>query len=136
MTVLFMRDNDLGSPFPDINEIVAVATKIAEFSPIVAPAPIVKGPTPLPISLSISLTVEPGYDSITVRGGIYQSIRDILLTRVAPRAMDGVLPRSWITEAISQTPGEYDSDLLVPAVDIPVAALQLPILLDGAITWI
>lgn len=135
VTVLFMRDLDDGDPFPDAGEVAEVAAKLAEFAPIVAPAPIVQAPTKLPITLDIALTIESGFDLATVRSAIYASIRDMLAVRFSPMAIDGVLYRSWITEAISSTPGEYNSTLITPAIDIPVLAFELPVLEDGAITW-
>lgn len=135
VTVLFMRDLDSGSPFPDAGEIAEVEAELALHAPIVAPLPIVKAPGEHPLSLNIALTLESGYDLPTVRTAIYQSIRDMLATRFEPLNVDGVLHRSWITEAISATPGEYNSTLITPAVDIPILAFELPTLADGAITW-
>lgn len=135
VTVLFMRDLDDGDPFPDLGEVEEVAAKLAEYAPIVAPAPIVQAPTKLPITLDIALTIESGFDLATVRAAIYQSIRDMLAVRFSPLAIDGVLYRSWITEAISGTPGEYNSTLVTPIADIPVAAFALPVLEDGGISW-
>ena len=135
VTVLFMRDLDDGDPFPDPGEVAEVAAKLAEYSPIVAPLPIAQAPTKLPIALDIQLQIEAGYDLATVRAAIYKSIRDMLATRFSPLAVAGVLFRSWITEAISGTPGEYNSTLITPVVDIPVAAWELPVLEDGGITW-
>jgi uncharacterized phage protein gp47/JayE len=130
-----MRDLDDGSPFPDASEVAAVAEKLAEYAPIIGPPPIVMAPVKLSISLDIALTLEAGYDLATVRAGIYTSIRDMLATRVAPQNLPWALFRSWITEAISGTPGEHNSVLITPAGDIPVAAFELPVLEDGGITW-
>lgn len=135
VTVLFMRDLDDGDPFPDAGEVAEVAAQLAEFAPIIGPPPIVQAPVKKPITLDIALTLEAGYDLTVVRAAIYQSIRDMLATRFEPLAVAGVLFRSWITEAISSTPGEYNSTLVTPIADIPVAAFELPVLEDGAITW-
>lgn len=134
VTVLFMRDLD-ANPFPDSAEVAQVQAKLEEFAPIVAPPPIALAPTKLPIFLDIELTLEPNYDLATVRAAIYQSIRDMLAVRFVPLAVDGVLYKSWIAEAISSTPGELDHKLTDPVGDLPVAAWELPVLEDGGITW-
>lgn len=135
VTVLFMRDLDDGDPFPDAGEVAEVAAKLAEFAPIVAPPPIVQSPVKKPILLDIQLTIESGFDLATVRAAIYQNIRDMLHVRFSPLAIDGVLYRSWITEAISSTPGELDHKLTNPLSDISVLAFELPVLEDGGIIW-
>ena len=135
VTLLFMRDLDDGSPFPDAGEVAAVKAKLEEYAPIIGPPPIVQAPVALAIFLNIALTLEPGFNLATVRAAIYTSIRDMLATRFSPLNIAGVLHRSWITEAISSTPGEYNSTLISPAVDIAVAAFELPVLADGSITW-
>lgn len=135
VTVLFMRDLDDGDPFPDLGEVAEVAAKLAEFAPIVAPPPIVQAPIKKPILLDIQLAIEAGFDLATVRAAIYASIRDMLAVRFSPLAIDGVLYRSWITEAISSTPGELDHKLTNPLSDISVAAFELPVLEDAGIIW-
>lgn len=134
VTVLFMRDLDT-NPFPDAAAVAQVQQKLEEFAPIVAPPPIAKAPIKLPIFLEIDLAIEPNYDLSTVRANIYQAIRDMLAVRFIPLAADGVLYKSWISEAISGTPGELDHKLTNPPADNPVGAWQLPVLEDGGITW-
>lgn len=135
VTVLFMRDLDL-DPFPDPTEVAAVAAKMAEFAPIIAPAPIAAAPFQQNIALSIDLTIEPGFVLADVKIAIYQAIRDMLAVRFAPLAVDGVLYKSWISEAISSVPGELDHKLTIPVGDLPVLAASLPVLPDAGITWV
>jgi uncharacterized phage protein gp47/JayE len=130
-----MRDLDDGDPFPDAGEVAEVAAKLAEFAPLIGPPPVAMAPVKQPLALNIAMTLEPGYDLTAVRAAVYQSIRDMLATRFSPKAVPGVLFRSWITEAISGTPGEYNSVLVTPGFDVPVAAFTLPVLEDGGITW-
>lgn len=134
VTVLFMRDLD-ADPFPDAGEVAQVQDELEKHAPIVAPPPIAKAPTKLPIFPFIELAIESGFDLATVRANVYKAIRDMLAVRFAPLAVDGVLFRSWITEAISSAPGELDHKLIDPVADLPVGAWQLPVLEDGGITW-
>lgn len=135
VTILFMRDLD-SPPFPGAPEIAEVEAELALYAPVVAPPPIVQAPFDAPITLTIELFVEANAVVSEVKEAIYTSIRNMLLTRFEPLALDGVLYRSWITEAISQTAGEYNHNLLFPGADIPISAWSLPTLADLAITWI
>lgn len=75
---------------------------------------------------------------MVVKAAIARSIQDMLAMRAMPAKQDGVLLyRSWISEAISTTPGEKDHKLLAPTDDIALEQWHLPTLLDPAaqITW-
>ncbi len=135
VTVLFMRDLDT-EPFPDFVAVAAVAAKLAEYAPVVAPPPIVQAPTKLPIALTIELTIEPSFLLSDVQDGIYKAIRDMLVARFEPQSVDGVLYKSWISEAISSVAGEFDHKLTFPVGDYPVPAWNLPVVEDGGISWI
>jgi uncharacterized phage protein gp47/JayE len=135
VTLLFMRDLDV-DPFPGPASIAEVEAIMAQYAPVVAPPPYVQAPVKEPITLTIELTIEANAVLSEVRAAIYQSIRDMLLTRFEPLTTADVLYRSWITEAISTTPGEYNHVLAFPVGDYPIGAWTLPVLEDLAITWI
>lgn len=135
VTILFVRDLD-PDPFPGPASIAEVEAVMAQFAPVVAPPPIVQAPTKEPIVLTIELTIEANAVLSEVKEAIHTSIRNMLLTRFQPLTTAGVLYRSWITEAISTTPGEYNHVLAFPVGDYPIGAWTLPVLEDLAITWI
>lgn len=135
VTVLFMRDLDT-DPFPDAGEVAEVQTMLELFAPIIAPPPIAQAPTKVPIFLEIDLTIEANAVLLEVQAAIYESIRDMLLTRFEPLSGAGVLYKSWISEAISQTAGEYDHKLNLPVGDYALAAWDIPVLEDLGITWV
>lgn len=135
VTVLFMRDLDV-DPFPGFVAVNAMAAHLATFAPICAPAPIVQAPVKLPISLDISLTLAPGAVLLDVQAAIYKSIQDMLATKFEPSNIDSTLYLSWITEAISTTPGELDHTLVLPLVGIYVAPWEIPVLEAGGINWV
>lgn len=135
VTVLFMRDLDL-DPFPDAGEIQEVQDSLNLFAPVIAPEPFVQAPDKVPLVLVIdNLQIEDGYLLADVRANIYQSIRDMLLTKFEPLATSAVLYKSWIQEAISSAVGEYSHELTSPVGDYAVGSFSLPVLEDAGITW-
>lgn len=136
VTVCFVRDLDVPSIFPNSAERAKVRGELKKYAPICAPEPIVWTPDQTNLVLEIELTIEPGADLATVRAAIIRNIQDMLLERAAPQAALWHLPKSWISEAISQTPGEYDHKLTLPVGDIPVAELALPTLSPLDVTWV
>ena len=134
VTVLFMRDNDEGSPFPNEAERDAVVAELKKYAPVALPDPKVETPIDHPLDLEIELTTEPGAILADVRAAIIKSLEDMIKTRASPAAQDGVLfYRSWISEAISTTNGELDHKLNVPTDDITLSQWHLVSL--GDITW-
>ncbi len=135
VTVLFMRDLD-DDPFPGIGSVAAVETELLKYAPLHLAGLHVLAPQDLALSLEIQLTIEPNANLTSVRAAIIKSIQDMLATQAAPAAADGaLLYRSWISEAISTTPGEKDHKLIVPAGDVVLAQWQLPTLDAANVTW-
>lgn len=138
VTVLAMRDLD-EDPIPGVEELAAIEAEIQKFCPLHLAGLHVLAPNSLDLELEIDLLVEDNEDEAAVKAAIGKSIQDMLATRAIPAKQDGVvLYRSWISEAISTTPGEKDHKLLSPADDIVLTQWQLPALLDpvAQIDWV
>jgi len=139
VTVLAMRDlDDVGGPIPDGPELAAIEAEILKFCPLHLAGLHVLAPLNLELELEIELLVEDNKDPVAVKAAIGKSIQDMLATRARPAKQDGVvLYKSWISEAISTTPGEMDHKLLAPTDDIVLTQWQLPTLMDpvGQIVW-
>jgi len=136
VTVLFMRDEDVGTPFPGDLSRANVLAELKKYAPAALPEPIVQTPVNHSLSLSIQLTVESGAVVDDVRAAIIESLQQMIITRAEPPAIAGsVFYRSWITEAISTTVGEKDHKLLVPAGDVVLAQWELVTLEAADITW-
>ncbi len=135
VTVLFMRDLDT-DPFPDAGKVAEVQAMLEQFAPVISPPPIAQAPSKLPIFLQIGLTIEANAVLADVKEGIYESIRNMLLTRFEPLSVAGVLYKSWISEAISSVGGELDHKLNIPVGDYAIPAWEIPVLEDLGITWV
>lgn len=127
VTVLFMRDLD-ADPFPDVQEVADVQAALDLYAPICAPAPIAAAPVSYTLVLGVDLTLEAGADGPTVEAAIVANIQAMLQERWVPSPNDQTLYLSWISEAISSTPGELDHKILVPIADLTIPALQIPTL--------
>src|SRR5690606_23885239 len=91
-----------------------------------------------PKPIDIALTLSP--DSVTQRAAVSQALATFFdATRAQTRLRPGlpanpfVLPRAWISEVISATPGEHSHALAGPEIDIICQPGELPVL--GTIDW-
>lgn len=84
-------------------------------------------PVPLPIDFTLRLTP----DSTTLREAVSRALAGIIADEGGAGTL---LLRSHLDNVISNTPGETDHLMSVPAADVPVAANQVAVL--GAITWV
>lgn len=125
VTVLFMRDND-EIPFPDALAREAVEAELLKHAPLHLHGLHVVSPIKKVLTPSIQLTVAPNADVVATRSAIVKAIQDMLATQAAPSKTDGgVFYKSWISQAISNTPGELDHKLTVPAGDITIDQWEL-----------
>lgn len=133
VTVLVMTDGE-DDPFPGPEKLEEVKNWIMYFAPTALPPVIVMAPNPKVLDLEIELTIEANADVEEVKAAITQSIRDMIALRaVPPKDNAQKFYKSWISEAISTTPGELDHKVNVPTSDVPLAKWDLVTL--GTITW-
>lgn len=125
VTVLIMRDGD-DDPFPDLAHCEAVRDWISLFAPIALPEVLVIAPNEKPLTITIELTIEDNADLEDVKAAIRQSLADMVALKAEP-PKDGssVFYKSWITQAISNTPGEKDNKVTVPVGDVTLAQWDL-----------
>lgn len=133
VTVLVMRDDD-DDPFPSDAELLLVKEWILLFAPIAMPEVIVLAPIPKVLDIEIALIIEDDADLVVVRAAIEQALADMVTARAEP-PKDGssVFYKSWITQVISNTPGEKDNKVTQPVGDVALAQWDLVTL--GTITW-
>lgn len=114
VTVLFLRDGDT-NPFPDAMAIAAVEAKLLEYAPLHLAGLHVFAPNKYAFTVEIQLTPNTPEVQAAVRASIMAMLKD----RASPASADGTpFYRSWISEAISTTPGEVDHKLNIPLTDI------------------
>lgn len=120
VTVLFMRDDDVGAPFPDAPEIAAVEEKILEFAPLHIQGRLhVQAPIDVPLMLTFD---ELTPNTAEVQASVFAALKAMLLREATPAAEDGVVfYKSHLSAAISAAVGEVDHKLSVPAGDITLA---------------
>lgn len=93
-------------------------------------------PVPKPVDLAVRLSPDTAAQRAAVMAALSTFFdaagRD---TRLRPGLPDDpfTLPRAWLSEAISTTPGEFSHSLIEPAYDLAFQPGELPVL--GAITW-
>lgn len=83
-----------------------------------------------PINRVISFTIKLTPDSAALREEVRKSLATLIADEAGPGAK---LYRTHIRSAISNTPGETDHELPIPAADVLVATNEMGTL--GAITW-
>ncbi|MBL9102172.1 MAG: baseplate J/gp47 family protein [Myxococcales bacterium] len=135
VTLLFMRDLDEDGPFPDGPECDAVLAKLKEHAPVALPDPIVIATLEKELNLEIKLLVEDGAVEADVKDAIVASIQDMIAVLAEPSATVSVFYRSWISKAISTTPGVKDHVLVDPPDNVALAQWELVTLADDAVTW-
>ena len=135
VTVLFMRDDDDVSPFPDGGEVTAVETKILEYAPLHLAGLHVQAPIDYPLTLEIQLTPSGDADLQTA---VVASIQAMLQSSdIEPAPADGTtFYKSKIAQAIGNTPGVTDYKLNVPVGDITLMQWELPTLKAIGVTFV
>lgn len=139
VTVYIMRDNDT-RPYPQGAELQAVQ-KHLEHSGLPFGEIHVVAPTPRNVDFRIKIIP----DTPEVRQAVQTALANLLQESAAPVAYDRhgdlalpakghTIPRSHITQAISNAVGEYDHQLIAPAADITFEVGQLATM--GNIQWI
>ena len=123
--IFFVRDNDPTTIIPSPAEVDAVADQLAPLRPLCAHL-VVSAPTAVAVDLTISLTP----DTPALRAAVTQSIKDLLAVEAVP---GGNVRLSHIAEAISDTPGEIDHEIVSPADDLYIMQNEIAVL--GTITW-
>lgn len=124
----FAVDEDDDGPIPSASKVAEVQTRLEDpvrkpiTSEILVFAPVEK-------LLSPTIRIDPNTDA--VRKAVTASIEDLLLRTAQPGT---TLPRSHITEAISNAPGENDHLLDVPTGDVVIASNEL--LTIGTVTFL
>jgi uncharacterized phage protein gp47/JayE len=84
-----------------------------------------------PINRVIDFTVKLTPDSVALRDEVRKSLATLIADEGGPGSR---LYRTHIRSVISNTPGETDHDLTLPAADVLVANNEMGTL--GAITWL
>lgn len=123
--VFVVRDDD-DDIIPDPAELAAVQVHIESKRPTTAEVHVI-APELLPVAYEIALTP----DTETLRARVEQALIDLHLIEVD---LGGRLYRSHMTAAVSNTPGELDHALSLPAADVVPLAHQLPVF--GGVTWL
>lgn len=133
VTVLIMTDGE-DDPFPTLDKLDEVKAWIMLFAPIALPEVIVLAPIPKVLNVEIELTLEPNADEAVVKAAIEQSLKDMVAQRASP-PKDGTSTfyKSWLNEAISNTPGELDHKVTQPPADVALAQSELVTI--GAVTF-
>lgn len=139
VTVYIMRDGDV-HPYPQAERLAEVKRHLEHsglpFGEIHVVAPVAR-------RVDFRLKITP--DTPEVRAAVINALSVLLHTSAAPVAYDSygdlvlpargyTIPRSHITQAISNTSGEYDHQLIVPAADVTLAVGELALM--GSMEWI
>ncbi len=138
VTMYVVRDHD-SNIFPDAAELSEVQ-KHLEHSALPNGEIHVVSPLPKPVNFKIKITP----DTPEVRAAVKAELSRVLDANASPVAYDAAgdlelparghtIPRSHLTQAISNAAGEYDHQLLLPAGDITPAVGELVSL--GQIEW-
>lgn len=123
--VFIVRDDD-ADPIPDAAELATAHAYIESQAPVLGEL-YVLAPTPAPQHFQLSITP----DTPAVRAAVEASLREL----IASEAQAGqTLPRTHVSAAISNSPGEQDHDLVAPAADVTFEIYELPTF--GSITWL
>lgn len=83
---------------------------------------------PVPLAINFSIRLTP--DSTALRAAVSKNLAGLIADE---GGSDSLILRTHIGNVISNTPGETDHLLTLPAADVPVAPNQVAVL--GAITW-
>lgn len=131
VVVRFVRDNDVGSIFPDAGEVAAVQAAEDAQRPITAAVTAVA-----PTNLAVAFTIHLVPDTTDTRAAVLAELGD-LLTRVAEPgdgAGRGTVLLSAIRTAVGTAEGVADYVVSVPAADVVPGLGQLATV--GTPTWV
>lgn len=123
--VFVVRDGD-PDPIPAPTVLDQVKTYIGTTRPVTAELYVL---APVPHSIAFEIKATP--DTTQIRAAIELSLRD-LLKREGDLGV--TVLRTHLAEAISQSPGENDHELIQPAGNVLLAPNELPTF--GGITWV
>lgn len=123
--VLFVRDGDPDSIIPSEAEVAAMQAHLEEVRPVTA-HPWAMAPTPIAVDITLSVTP----NTPTVRSAVERSLAELFAHQAEP---GGVMRLTHLHQVVSDTPGEVDHDIAVPADDVTVMQHEIPVL--GEITW-
>ncbi len=123
--VFVMRDDD-PDPIPGQPSLDAVRDHIEAERPVTAEL-YVLAPKPKPLHFQIRLAP----DTTTTRTAVEKSLRD-LIKREGDLGV--TVLRTHLAEAISQSPGENDHELIAPAANVTLAPNEIPTF--GSVTWL
>ena len=139
VTIYVMRDGDV-QPYPEADRLAEVKRHL-EHSGL--PFGEIHVVAPVPRRVDFRLKITP--DTPEVRAAVTNALSVLLHTLAAPVAYDShgdlilparghTIPRSHITQAISNTAGEYDHQLIAPTSDVTLAVGELAVM--GSVQWI
>jgi uncharacterized phage protein gp47/JayE len=121
----FVRDGDLDI-IPTAAQVAEVQAYLDKKRPVTSEI-YALSPEPRPLNFSLRLTP----DSTALRAAVTQALHGLILDEGGP-GQTLKLTHVWAT--ISNTPGETDHALSVPAADVVMAANQVAV--PGVITWL
>lgn len=131
VVVRFVRDQDVGSIFPDAGEVAAVQAKFDAERPMCA-KPTAQAPT----NLATAFTIHVVPDNADTRAAVSAELDDLFAR--AGAAGDGLgrgtVLLSQMRTAIGNAEGVTDYTMTAPAADVVPALGQLPT--RGTITWV
>ena len=130
VVVRFVRDNDVGSIFPDAGEVAAVQASLDANRPITAVATAVA-----PTSLAVAFTIHLIPDNADTRAATTAELTDLLARVAEPGdgAGRGTVLLTAIRTAIGVAAGVTNYTMTVPSADVVPATGQLPVV--GTITF-
>lgn len=132
VVVRFVRDDDVGSIFPDAGEVAAVQAALDAERPITA-AVTAKAPTSL--AVNFDLWIDTDEDDATVKARVEAELADLFDGDAEPGdgAGRGTVYLSRMLTAIGNADGVNNFGLIAPAADIVPVLGVLPIV--GTFTW-
>jgi uncharacterized phage protein gp47/JayE len=113
-------------PIPTTADRANIAAYIDTLRPVTAEV-IVFSATPQPINFTIALVP----NTPEIRASVIAELTDLFYREATP---GGTIPRSRLTQAISNALGETDHNLIAPSGPVVSQPAQLPVL--GVITWV
>lgn len=129
VTIYFVRDGE--DPIePSPGEIADVEDAVLAMAPIYMSDKItVAAPTPAPLSVEVSISP----DTAAIRASVVARLQEAVIERGAPGA--GTFYVAWLQRAIARAAGLDYHVLIAPAVDVAVAAGELPTISEATIIF-
>ncbi len=125
VAVFFVRDGD-ADLIPDAQALARVYDYIETVRPVTAELFVLA-----PVRVPIPFQIKAYPDNPATRAAIEKSLRDLLLRE---GDLGVTLPHTHMSDAISQSEGEDDHDLVAPAASIELAVNEIPTF--GGIAWL